>query len=251
MHTNNPALPSRQTVITCTSGKYQLHGTLLCPPGTGPFPLVIGCHGLLATSDSPKQIALAERLTARGVAYFRFDHRGCGRSQGDLHAATTFAGRCEDLQCAAEFLLSRTDLCRPIGLFGSSFGGAVCLGCAPTLKPAAIVTLAAPMASTAIAAEAVNDFLASEPYPGALDRDGLQFDLRGHINGISNLQVIHGTADAVVPYDNAIRIHAAASNPKKLLKLEDSDHRVSHPEHQDLFLNSAVDWFASSVRQPA
>jgi alpha-beta hydrolase superfamily lysophospholipase len=250
MHTKNHNQPSSQsrTPISFTSGPYELSGILHSPRGTAPFPLVIGCHGLLASADSPKQIALAEHLTTRGVAYFRFDHRGCGRSQGELHEATSFAGRCEDLTSAARMLLSRPDLRRPLGLFGSSFGGAVCLGCAPALRPTAIVTLAAPIASATIAAEAVNDLLATEPYPGALDREGLRFDLTNHLSEISHLQVIHGTADAVVPYDNAIRIHAAAQAPKKLLKLESCDHRVSIPEHQQLFLKSAANWFTSSVR---
>lgn len=250
MHTRDHNQPSSQSRmrITFTSGPYELSGILHSPYGTGPFPLVIGCHGLLATADSPKQIALAERLTTHGMAYFRFDHRGCGRSQGELHEATSFAGRCEDLTGAAWMLLNRPDLRRPLGLFGSSFGGAVCLGCAPALQPAAIVTLATPITSAAIATEAVNDLLTFEPYPGAFDRDGLHFDLTNRLSEISHLQVIHGTADTVVPYDSAIRIHAAVKAPKKLLKLESCDHRVSIPEHQQLFLNSAANWFTSSVR---
>lgn len=248
MHTRKSRSAATQTRITFTSGEYQLNGTLHRPPGPGPFPLVIGCHGLMATGDSPKQIALAGRLSDLGIAYFRFDHRGCGNSEGDLHTATTFEGRCEDLKSAVRMLLNRTDLRRPLGFFGSSFGGAVCLGCALALKPAAIVTLAAPIDSTSIAAEAVNDLLITEPYPGALDRDALHFDLTHYLSGISHLLVIHGSADDVVPVDNAIRIHAAVQAPTKLLKLKGGDHRVSNAEHQELFLNSAREWFTSIPR---
>ena len=150
MHTRKSMSAATQTRITFTSGEYQLNGSLHRPPGAGPCPLVIGCHGLMATAASPKQMALADRLSTLGIAYFRFDHRGCGSSEGDLHTATSFAGRCEDLKSAARTLLGRPELRRPLGLFGSSFGGAVCLDCAPALKPAAMVTLAAPIALSLI-----------------------------------------------------------------------------------------------------
>jgi uncharacterized protein len=243
MHTRIPTPPSTQIPITFTSGVYRLSGVLHLPPGPGPFPLIVGCHGLLSTGDSPKQIVLAERSVVHGQAYFRFDHRGCGASAGGLHTATTFAGRCQDLMSAVRMLLGRPDLRRPLGLFGSSFGGAVCLGCAPDLAPAAVVTLAAPIASAGIAAEAVHELLDSEPYPGALNRADLKFDLNPKTTAVSHLLIVHGTKDEVVPFDNAVRIHAAAQAPKQLLKLSGSDHRVSDPAHQREFLDGAVDWF--------
>jgi dipeptidyl aminopeptidase/acylaminoacyl peptidase len=243
MHTASPAPRATQTTITFASGAYRLHGTLHRPPGAGPFPLVVGCHGLLASGDSPKQIALAQRLTELGIAYFRFDHRGCGLSAGELHTATTFAGRCRDLENAAHMLLDLPHLRRPLGLFGSSYGGAVCLACARDLGAAAIVTLAAPIASGGIASVAVADLLSSEPYPGALDRKALGFDLSERVAALSHLLIIHGSDDDVVPFDNAVRIHAAARAPKRLLALPDGDHRVSDPEHQRRFLASAAKWF--------
>jgi alpha-beta hydrolase superfamily lysophospholipase len=245
MLTKTTTPPATQIPITAASSDYRLHGVLHRPAGPGPFPLVIGCHGLLSTGDSPKQIALAERSIAHDLAYFRFDHRGCGASAGEFHAASTFAGRCQDLISVARLLLNRPDLRRPLGLFGSSFGGAVCLGCVPDLAPAAVVTLAAPIASSSIASEAVQDLLATEPRPGALNRDGLKFDLSATTPAASHLLVIHGTKDDVVPFENAIRIHAAAQTPKELLKLSGGDHRVSDPNHQHQFLESTVGWFAS------
>jgi alpha-beta hydrolase superfamily lysophospholipase len=248
MHTKTSTPQTPQTTITFTSDEYQLHGTLHRPQGIGPFPLVIGCHGLMATGDSPKQIALAQGLSDLGMAYFRFDHRGCGKSTGELHTATTFAGRCEDLKRAAHMLLDLSDLRRPLGLFGSSFGGAVCLGCASELGAAAIVTLAAPIASSGIASAAVGDLLSSEPYPGALNRSALAFDLSEYVAAISHLLIIHGSGDEVVPFDNAVCIHAAAQDPKELLELTGGDHRISDPNHQRRFLASAAKWFGTNCQ---
>ncbi|MBR9980379.1 MAG: damage-inducible protein CinA, partial [Desulfatitalea sp.] len=59
------------------SDGHRLTGTLHLPDVERP-PVVIGCHGLLADRRSPKQIALASALGRLGIAYLRFDHRGCG-----------------------------------------------------------------------------------------------------------------------------------------------------------------------------
>ena len=62
-----------------------------------PAPLVVGCHGLLSDRRSPKQTALAGACQRQGMAYFRFDHRGCGESEGRLEEHTTLEARCSDL----------------------------------------------------------------------------------------------------------------------------------------------------------
>lgn len=70
---------------------FRLKGTLHLPAADNP-PVVIGCHGLLSDRSSPKQIALAEACNALGLAFFRFDHRGCGESTGRLEAVTSLEG---------------------------------------------------------------------------------------------------------------------------------------------------------------
>jgi predicted alpha/beta-hydrolase family hydrolase len=62
---------------------FELKGTLHMPAGGRP-PVVIGCHGLYSSQESPKQIALAAACTAMGIAYFRFDHRGCRSQPGGI-----------------------------------------------------------------------------------------------------------------------------------------------------------------------
>jgi hypothetical protein len=61
------------------------------------------------------------------LAYFCFDHRGCGDSQGDFEKDTTLSGRIRDLTAALTYLRGM-DLFGPgLGLFGSSLGGAIAL----------------------------------------------------------------------------------------------------------------------------
>ena len=77
------AEPFRQENISFNSDSLKLKGVLHLPDDGQP-PVVIGSHGLYSSGSSPKQIALAEQCNRLGIAYFRFDHRGCGSSQGEF-----------------------------------------------------------------------------------------------------------------------------------------------------------------------
>jgi len=230
-----------QQIIHFSSDEYHLTGILHLPDTENP-PVVIGSHGLLGTGDSPKQIALAEECVKRGMAFFRFDHRGCGKSNGDFAAATTFAGRCRDMMRAIEIIKARPETGNRIGVFGSSFGGAVCLAVAPLFAISAIVTVAAPLCSQSIQEPYVND-PANIPLIERLDRDALFFDLRDKLALLSHLLIFHGDEDKIVPFSNALELHAKVSEPKRLIRQPGGDHPMSDPEHQDVFMNLAAEWF--------
>ncbi len=95
--------------ISFQSDKLSLSGMLHRPEVEQP-PLVIGCHGLLSSSESPKQIELAKACNALGIAFFRVDHRGCGQSEGLFKDVTSFEGRCNDLKSALSQMRARSDL---------------------------------------------------------------------------------------------------------------------------------------------
>ena len=88
-----------QININFESDGFLLKGMLHLPEADLP-PIVIGSHGLLSNSYSPKQITLARECNANGIAYFRFDHRGCGQSNGVFNEVTSLEGRRNDLICA-------------------------------------------------------------------------------------------------------------------------------------------------------
>ena len=222
--------------FTFTADGYRLVGRLHLP-GVATFPVVIGCHGLESDAGSPKQRALADACTARGIAYLRFDHRGCGESEGTFGADTTLAGRVRDLLAAVDAVRRVPGAAGPIALFGSSLGAAVCMAAAEAVRPAATVLFAAPVRSRTIAAAPSRKAV----FAGG---GGLDFDLGGVLAQLDHLLVIHGTADTVVPVADAHEIFAAAGDPKRLLLQPDGDHRMSDPAHQVRFVAEAVDWFA-------
>lgn len=227
--------------IDFLSEGYRLKGMLHLPAAERP-PVVIGSHGLLSSSESAKQRELAARCTAAGMGYFRFDHRGCGRSQGYFPEVTTLEGRVRDLMAAVKTIHLRTDTGRGCALFGSSMGGAVCLAAAKAVGADALVTVAAPIRSRSVRPFEGNG-------PGESDVSGLQlhFDLSETIAGLRHVLVFHGDADSVVPFSHALEIIEKVDSPKQLVRQKSGDHLMSAESHQKTFIQEAVKWFASRL----
>jgi len=224
--------------IDFLSEGYHLKGVLHLPTAERP-PFVIGSHGLLSSSESAKQRELAMRCTAAGMGYFRFDHRGCGRSQGYFPEVTTLEGRVHDLMAAVKTIRSRTDTGRSCALFGSSMGGAVCLAAAKAVGADALVTVAAPIRS-----RSVRPFDGSGPAESDLSGLQLHFDLSDAIAGLRHVLVFHGDADRVVPFAHAIEIIEKVDTPKQLVRQKNGDHLMSAEIHRKTFLREAVKWYA-------
>ncbi len=211
-------------------------------PGVGQAPpVVVGSHGLFSTGNSAKQVALARHLSAKGIAFLRFDHRGCGGSQGEFARVTTLEGRRRDLLAAARYLRHRGDVGPMLGLFGSSLGGATCLAAWAALKPRRLVVVAAPYDSRSILEAADPD--ADRQTRALFGAPHFQFDLTPELPGIRDILVIHGTRDRVIPVAHARCIHRLAGDPKRLLLLADGDHRLRRPEHRENLLAEAAEWF--------
>lgn len=221
----------------------RLAGTLHLPDNKRP-PLVIGAHGMLSNGDSPKQQALADKCNRAGIAYFRFDHRGCGKSEGIFSEVTTFSSRCRDLAAAIETMHACPEVGSPLGLFGSSMGGAACLWVAPEYDISALVVLAAPVRFDAIA---IPDGYDADPRLSGMEKAQMAFDVAGRLPRLSNILIFHGDADRVVPFDNALEIYSSVTPPKELVRFTGGDHPVSDPGHQDKFISRCVDWFTSRL----
>lgn len=232
-------MPIEKTIYFYADG-FKLVGTLHMP-GTPNPPVVIGCHGLLANRYSPKQISLAAECNRIGLAYFRFDHRGCGGSQGELSKVTTLAGRCRDLYHAIQSMQHRSNLGPLAALFGSSFGGTVVLAHAAKHPSPALITYAAPINSTAIHQANIRDNKGQSPNK-ALFTDALTFDIIPSLKAVKNVLVSHCRNDEVVPVHHAEQIYKAAISPKKSLLLNNGDHIMSNIEHQHRFKKAFLEW---------
>jgi len=232
--------------IVFSSDTFLLKGHLHLPPVDRP-PVVIGSHGLFSDQNSPKQIQLAQQCNRNKIAYFRFDHRGCGRSKAPFEEVTSLDARCSDLKAAAKMLRSRNDIGAQVGLFGSSFGGVVCLATARYVKARAMVTWAAPIRSTDIVQNKTNPANPEETVESNHPFKKDPFDISDQLSGIQNIVIFHGDADETVPLSHAKEIYERVSQPKKLVVFPKSDHRMSHQAHQKNFIREATVWFCINL----
>jgi alpha-beta hydrolase superfamily lysophospholipase len=227
--------------ISFFSDGLKLKGCLHLPSANHP-PVVIGSHGLYSSSNSPKQIALADQCSRLGIAFFRFDHRGCGSSEGKFEEVTSLEARCRDLIDAVAVITGTTDTSDRFGLFGSSMGGTVCLSVADELGAHTLVTFAAPIRSRTL--ENGPPISQNSNTPGIfLDARKRRFDITGRLPAISNILIFHGEADDVVPVSHAEEIYNLAKQPKKLIKQKQGDHPMSNVAHQENFIREASLWF--------
>jgi uncharacterized protein len=111
------------------SGGVRLYGVLTIPEffldKSKKAPLVVMSHGYGASADEFGDYKyLAQKLQEAGIASFRFNNRGCGKSEyplGRMLCATEWK---DDLISATFFMTSFSEIdADKIGLFGESMGG--------------------------------------------------------------------------------------------------------------------------------
>ena len=110
--------------LTFKNGEVSLAGSLVLPPGEGPFPAVVMLHGSAPDTRAIFwQTGDAEVFLEAGVAVFIYDKRGVGQSGGDWRRATieNLAG---DAVAAVKLVGQQPEINpRQVGIFGVSQGG--------------------------------------------------------------------------------------------------------------------------------
>jgi alpha-beta hydrolase superfamily lysophospholipase len=222
--------------INFLSDSFLLKG-ILHIPAVEKGPVIIGSHGLLSSGNSPKQIELARRCNDFGITFFRFDHRGCGKSEGVFKEVTSLDARRTDILSAIETIRGQGYIGSRIGLFGSSMGGAVCISVTGTTKIDSMVIIAAPLRSRMIKRPDKKEDKIE------YDEKKLYFDISGKLSGINNILIFHGDGDKVVSFSNALELYEKAGDTKKLIIQKNGDHMMSNKAHQEEFIREAGLWF--------
>ena len=141
---------SRDVTVESVPG-VKLSGTILMPPGAGPFPAVV-----MVTGSGPQNrneellghkpfLVIADYLARHGIASLRYDDRGIAGSTGNF-AASTSADFADDAQAAVAFLRRQPGIAPAhIGIIGHSEGGLIApMVAARDTNVAFIVLLAGP-----------------------------------------------------------------------------------------------------------
>lgn len=243
----NPGMMLKETALSFLSDNLTLHGVLHLPDTKRP-PLVIGSHGLEGTRESAKQRVLADILPPCGIAFFRFDHRGCGQSQGEFTRDTSLDKRARDMVQAVQHVLSLDVTDKRFALFGSSLGGATCIESWHRLenlglKPEGTVICAAPVKSRTIENIPLDATDDRPALPLSFFETNLLFDVSGKASLLENILIFHGDRDEIVPVDNARMIYAAAREPRRMIIQKGGGHRMDDPSHQKEFEREAAAWF--------
>jgi len=233
--------------IEFISHGFLLKGVLHLPEIKSP-PLVIGSHGLEGSKESAKQMVLAKLLVQNNIAFFRFDHRGCGESPGDFIKDTSLEKRTHDFINAVMHILSLKATSRDIAVFGSSMGGSTCINAWEALLKMDInlcgaVLCSAPVKSLTIENIPTNANETRATLPLSFFKDNLLFNLLDKIKDLSNVLIFHGDADEVVPVSNADDIYNLAKEPKRLIIHKNGDHQMSAKKDQAEFEIETPAWF--------
>ncbi len=205
-------------------------------------PVVIFCYGFTGDKVGANQLMrnLAQSVEDAGLYAVRFDFAGSGDSEGTFAADTTVAGWQEDLRSVAAWV-RRHFPDRPVYLLGHSLGGLVVLtaddraiagriAVAPVVRP--IENFAATILGPELWAKAVKGERIANFYgkgfvlDGGFARDLLAagYDpLAAAASFAAPLLVIHGTADAAVPFAGSEELRAACAAPVEFAVL-DADH---------------------------
>ena len=236
-------LKAKTIRIRFKSDHLKLSGTLHLPDNYSlDTPCIIGSHGLFSDSSSPKQIALAHQCNKKSMAYFRFDHRGCGKSEGDFKNETTISNRFRDFCAAIQTMKDDPDIGDRLGYFGSSLGGTVVLLASLIEPPQTMVTLSAPISMNSVWDVLVknkqHEMLSQEFY-----EEAIQFDIKEQLHQINNIFIFHGSDDEVVPVANAKKLLNDVSEPSQLFVFDGGCHQLANKAHQDIFMQKTIDWF--------
>lgn len=239
--------------IEFISQGFLLKGVLHMPLVKQP-PLVVGSHGLEGSKSSAKQTTLARLLNKNNIAFFRFDHRGCGESQGNFIQDTSLEKRTIDFLCAVQHVLSLKKTRTDLAVFGSSMGGATCLNAWEELSRMDLNLCGAVLCSAPVKSRTIENIPTDgndrrPALPLSFFKDNLLFNLADQAKKLSHVLIFHGDADEVVPVSNGREIYAAAKDPKRLIIHRNGDHQMTSRKDQAQFEKEAIDWFLRCFAQ--
>ena len=175
---------------------------------------------------------MSKVLPRNNIAFFRFDHRGCGSSQGLFVEDTSLETRTRDFCAAVGHVLEMGVTSDRIALFGSSMGGATCINAWQRLEqtgrsPQGAVLCAAPVISTTIKNIPFEANDNRPALPLSFFEKNLLFDLSAQTVALHHVMLFHGDADEIVPKENADKIFAAMQSPKERVIHPGGDHQMT------------------------
>jgi pimeloyl-ACP methyl ester carboxylesterase len=223
---------------------------LACRRRAGRGPTLIFLPGYASDMEGGKAIALDAWAEARGRAMLRFDYAGCGASPGRFEAQTLESWR-DDALAAVDSVEG------PVVLVGSSMGGWIML-LAALARPEKVTALIGIAAAPDFTGWGFSDAQKrvireqgrlEEPSPygeqptvttRAFWESGERHRLLDSALPIAcPVRLLHGTADADVPWRISLALMERLESPDvRLVLVKGGDHRLSRPQDIALLLRT-------------
>ncbi|WP_298282258.1 alpha/beta hydrolase [Novosphingobium sp.] len=235
--------------FTLPSGLQMAHRHL-----AGPGPAIVFLPGYMSDMAGSKAQAVLEWAEQRGRACLLLDYTGCGQSDGDFAD-----GRLSQWRDEVVALIDHLGI-EAVQLVGSSMGGWLMLLIAGALgtRAKALVGIApAPdftewglSQSQRIALAAGRTIYEDNPYgpnptpthAGFFSDAERHRQLGGDIAFDGPVRLLHGQADADVPWEISLRLaRALRSADVQVHLIKDGDHRLSRPADIALLLRELAD----------
>lgn len=235
------------------------------PDGSGPFPAIIIVHGGgWVRGDRRVEVApLFQPLTEAGFAWFSIDYR----LSNDI---MQFGVAIDDVKNAIRFVKAHASEYRidpeRIALIGESAGGQLAamaaLDPSPDLRVKAVVGLYAPMdlvdlaKNSALVPAEIRNSLAGSPFESLILARLAQLSPVSNVkSGAPAFLLIHGTADALVPYAQSVqmcdRLHRAGA-ACEVYAVPGGGHGIrwwesSHPREAAAYKRKMVQWLNTEL----
>jgi alpha-beta hydrolase superfamily lysophospholipase len=226
-------------IRTISEGK-KIYGILHLPRNPRPS-CVICSHGLFSSKDSEKFVQIGDTFSDQGIAVIRYDHQGCGESEGELSATTT-SSRLKDLKAIVDLAADHPLLGDRLGLLGSSMGGFISIFKASVDPRVKALVLWATPALLEEGKEVIETEEGVRLHNSFYD-DAKGYDAGRVIQGVSNCLFLHGETDELVPLVHAETLYKAAHPPKHLEVFPGGDHRFADPQHRQKAIQMSLAWF--------
>jgi fermentation-respiration switch protein FrsA (DUF1100 family) len=198
---------------------------------------VLQLHGNADSAFSPWQVRHCEALRRSGFNVLEIDYRGFGSTPG----RPSEAGMYEDSEAAYQELLRRGVPPNRIIVLGHSLGSGPAVLLATRHKAAALVLFGAFTSVPDAAAERY-------PYLPVRLAVAVQFNSLARIGDVHMPVVIaHTRGDTLIPYSHALKLFAAANEPKRLITFDSATndgfggHVDALYEHVDLLWSTLAE----------